>query len=198
MASPSLPGAQTPILRQVGLPGDPDDTPQPLYRGRGRMASSSRRYICPTATRSGPRNSTISSAGWSGCRERALAILAEETAGGAWPATSTSSPKTATPSRRGRWPTTRCSSPKARPRSERSSTRAGPMRLRALHPNEERLYTFWDYTAGAWPRDAGFRIDHLLCSPQAADRLQRRGRRTNGRGARRKPPTMRRVAIELA
>ena len=44
--------------------------------------------------------------------------------------------------------------------------------LRALHPEEPRLYTFWDYTAGAWPRDAGFRIDHLLLSPQAADRLQ--------------------------
>jgi len=43
--------------------------------------------------------------------------------------------------------------------------------LRALHPNEERLYTFWDYTAGCWQRDAGFRIDHLLCSPEAADRL---------------------------
>ena len=43
--------------------------------------------------------------------------------------------------------------------------------LRAFHPDEPRLYTFWDYTAGAWPRDAGFRIDHLLCSPQAADRL---------------------------
>jgi exodeoxyribonuclease-3 len=43
--------------------------------------------------------------------------------------------------------------------------------LRALHPAEERLYTFWDYTAGAWQRDAGFRIDHLLCSPPAADRL---------------------------
>jgi exodeoxyribonuclease III len=43
--------------------------------------------------------------------------------------------------------------------------------LRALHPSEERLYTFWDYTAGAWQRDAGFRIDHLLCSPPAADRL---------------------------
>lgn len=33
------------------------------------------------------------------------------------------------------------------------------------------VYTFWDYTAGAWRRDAGFRIDHLLLSPQAADRL---------------------------
>lgn len=33
------------------------------------------------------------------------------------------------------------------------------------------VWTFWDYQAGAWPRDAGFRIDHLLMSPQAADRL---------------------------
>ncbi|WP_294538058.1 exodeoxyribonuclease III [uncultured Rhodoblastus sp.] len=32
-------------------------------------------------------------------------------------------------------------------------------------------YTFWDYQAGAWPRDHGLRIDHLLLSPQAADRL---------------------------
>ena len=32
-------------------------------------------------------------------------------------------------------------------------------------------YTFWDYQAGAWPRNHGIRIDHLLLSPQAADRL---------------------------
>ena len=43
--------------------------------------------------------------------------------------------------------------------------------LRALHPGDPKLYTFWDYTAGCWQRDAGFRIDHLLCSPEAADRL---------------------------
>jgi exodeoxyribonuclease-3 len=33
------------------------------------------------------------------------------------------------------------------------------------------LYTFWDYQAGAWQRNKGLRIDHLLLSPQAADRL---------------------------
>jgi len=33
------------------------------------------------------------------------------------------------------------------------------------------LYTFWDYQAGAWPKNDGIRIDHLLLSPQAADRL---------------------------
>ena len=33
------------------------------------------------------------------------------------------------------------------------------------------LYTFWDYQAGAWQKNNGIRIDHLLLSPQAADRL---------------------------
>ena len=33
------------------------------------------------------------------------------------------------------------------------------------------VWTFWDYQAGSWQRDAGFRIDHLLLSPQVADRL---------------------------
>ena len=42
--------------------------------------------------------------------------------------------------------------------------------LRAIHPAGP-LYTFWDYQAGAWQRDAGFRIDHLMLSPAAADRL---------------------------
>lgn len=33
------------------------------------------------------------------------------------------------------------------------------------------VWTFWDYQAGCWQRDAGFRIDHLLLSPALADRL---------------------------
>ena len=37
--------------------------------------------------------------------------------------------------------------------------------------DEAKLYTFWDYQAGAWQRNKGIRIDHLLLSPQAADRL---------------------------
>jgi len=32
-------------------------------------------------------------------------------------------------------------------------------------------YSFWDFQAGAWERNNGIRIDHLLLSPQAADRL---------------------------
>ena len=42
--------------------------------------------------------------------------------------------------------------------------------LRARHPTRQ-MWTFWDYQAGCWQRDAGFRIDHLLLSPIAADRL---------------------------
>ncbi len=33
------------------------------------------------------------------------------------------------------------------------------------------VWTFWDYQAGAWQRDHGFRIDHLLVSPELADRM---------------------------
>jgi exodeoxyribonuclease-3 len=33
------------------------------------------------------------------------------------------------------------------------------------------VYSFWDYQAGAFQKDNGIRIDHLLLSPQAADRL---------------------------
>jgi exodeoxyribonuclease-3 len=34
------------------------------------------------------------------------------------------------------------------------------------------LYTFWDYQAGGWQKNNGIRIDHLMLSPQAADRLR--------------------------
>jgi exodeoxyribonuclease-3 len=46
--------------------------------------------------------------------------------------------------------------------------------VRACHP-EPGVYTFWDYQAGAWQKDHGIRIDHVLLSPQAADRLVEAG-----------------------
>ena len=42
--------------------------------------------------------------------------------------------------------------------------------VRACLP-EPGIYTFWDYQAGAWQKDHGIRIDHILASPQAADRI---------------------------
>ena len=43
--------------------------------------------------------------------------------------------------------------------------------IAATHPGGGH-YTFWDYQAGAWQKDHGIRIDHMLLSPQAADRLE--------------------------
>ena len=42
--------------------------------------------------------------------------------------------------------------------------------VRALQPSGP-AYTFWDYQAGAWRRDSGLRIDHVLLSPTLAERL---------------------------
>jgi len=42
--------------------------------------------------------------------------------------------------------------------------------IRLCHPGPG-IYTFWDYQAGSFQKDDGIRIDHLLLSPQAADRL---------------------------
>ena len=39
----------------------------------------------------------------------------------------------------------------------------------------EPYYTFWDYQGGAWKKNHGLQIDHLLLSPEAADRLAEAG-----------------------
>ena len=44
------------------------------------------------------------------------------------------------------------------------------------------MYTFWDYQAGAYQRNRGIRIDHILLTPQAADRLETCGIDTETRG----------------
>ncbi len=53
--------------------------------------------------------------------------------------------------------------------------------VRACHP-EPGVYTFWDYQAGAFQKNDGIRIDHLLLSPQAADRMMAAGVDTFPRG----------------
>jgi exodeoxyribonuclease-3 len=42
--------------------------------------------------------------------------------------------------------------------------------FRVFH-REPHRYTYWDYKEGRWHRDEGLRIDHLLLSPQAVDRI---------------------------
>jgi exodeoxyribonuclease-3 len=56
--------------------------------------------------------------------------------------------------------------------------------IRSAQPHSP-CYSFWDYQAGAWPRNWGLRIDHLMLSPAAADRLSDCGIDRAVRGAER-------------
>jgi len=58
-------------------------------------------------------------------------------------------------------------------------------------------YTFWDYQAGAWQKNNGIRIDHLLLSPEAANRFSSADIEKHVR-AWEKPSDHVPVAIELA
>jgi exodeoxyribonuclease-3 len=60
----------------------------------------------------------------------------------------------------------------------------------------DHVYSFWDYQRGAWERNDGIRIDHLLLTPQAADRLTSAGVDSAVRG-REKPSDHVPVWIEL-
>lgn len=60
--------------------------------------------------------------------------------------------------------------PDARARFRALSYQGWTDAIRAFHP-QGGIYTFWDYQAGCWDKDQGLRIDHLLLSPQATDRL---------------------------
>lgn len=68
--------------------------------------------------------------------------------------------------------------------------------LRATNGAPE-TYTFWDYQAGAWNKNNGIRIDHVLLSPQAADKLNSCGVDKHTRGWE-KPSDHVPVWVELA
>lgn len=48
---------------------------------------------------------------------------------------------------------------------------ADAYRLEHPYTNGDEVFSWWDYRAGAFQAGNGLRIDHLLLSPQAADRL---------------------------
>ncbi len=58
------------------------------------------------------------------------------------------------------------------------------------------IWTYWDFRSGGWQRDQGFRIDHLLLSPLAADRLNSCGVDKEHRG-REKPSDHAPTWVEL-
>jgi exodeoxyribonuclease-3 len=46
--------------------------------------------------------------------------------------------------------------------------------IRARHPDAP-MYTYWNYLRNRWARDAGLRLDHILLSPDLAERLGEAG-----------------------
>jgi exodeoxyribonuclease-3 len=69
---------------------------------------------------------------------------------------------------------TPCSCPETREAYRELLAQGWTDALRHLHPGEA-IYTFWDYMRGAFTRNAGLRIDHLLLSPGLAPRLRAAG-----------------------
>jgi exodeoxyribonuclease-3 len=60
--------------------------------------------------------------------------------------------------------------PESRQAFARMLTQGWTDALRRLHPDGP-LWTFWDYKRERWPADKGMRLDHLLLSPELAERL---------------------------
>jgi len=162
-----------PVLRQVGLPGDPDDTHSRYIEAEvdGLIVAS---IYLPNGNPIGTEKFDYKLKWMDRLRERAAAILAEER-----PAVLAGDynviPEDRDTFSRRAMANDALLQPESQAAFRQIVTQGWTDALRLLNPDEDRLYTFWDYTAGAWPRDAGFRIDHLLCSPQAADRLSGAG-----------------------
>ena len=158
-----------PNLRQVGLPGDPDDSHSRYIEAEVNGVIVASIYL-PNGNPIGTEKFDYKLKWMERLRERAASILAEEK-----PAVLAGDynviPEDRDTFSRRAMANDALFQPESQSAFRAIVNQGWTDALRAVHPDEPRLYTFWDYTAGAWPRDAGFRIDHFLLSPQAADRL---------------------------
>jgi exodeoxyribonuclease-3 len=163
----------TPQLRRTGLPGDPDDSHSRYIEAEvfGFVVGS---IYLPNGNPVGTEKFDYKLRWMDRMREHAADLLAEEkpaVLAGDW---------NVVPEDRDVFSVRATQhdallQPETRAAYRRILHQGWTDALRALHPNEDRLFTFWDYTAGCWQRDAGFRIDHLLCSPEAVSRLRAAG-----------------------
>ena len=151
-----------------------------LRRGRSCQADGRScgwpRSICPTATRSTATNFPTSSPGWSGCAAMRRSLLALEeplVLGGDYNVCPTDRRRL-----RSRRLARRCPAAGRRARAAfRALLNLGfTDAFRALHPEPRPLHLLGLSGRRAGSSDQGLRIDHLLLSPQAADRLSRRHR----------------------
>jgi exodeoxyribonuclease-3 len=159
----------SPKLRRTGLPGDPDDTHSRYIEAEVGDVIVASIYL-PNGNPVGTEKFDYKIRWMERLEARAAELLSEERAvvlAGDW---------NVVPEDRDVFSTRATQhdavmQPEARQAWRRIVHQGWTDSLRAMHPDAPKLYTFWDYTAGCWQRDLGFRLDHLLCSPEAADRL---------------------------
>jgi exodeoxyribonuclease-3 len=159
-----------PTLRRMGLPGDPDDTHSRYIEAEvGDLVVAS--LYLPNGNPVGTEKFAYKLGWMERLYAHAKQLLAEErplVLAGDWNVIPTDDPDDVFSAKA--MASDALAQPESRAALRRILNLGFTDALRARYP-EGALYTFWDYTAGCWQRDAGFRIDHLLLSPQAADRL---------------------------
>ncbi|HEV2746140.1 MAG TPA: exodeoxyribonuclease III [Allosphingosinicella sp.] len=159
-----------PTLRRMGLPGDPDDTHSRYIEAEHDGLVVGSLYL-PNGNPVGTEKFAYKLAWLERLRVHAAALLAEErpiVLAGDWNVIPTDAPDDVFSARA--MAHDALMQPESRAGFRRILHQGWTDAIRARYPDGA-VYTFWDYTAGCWQRDAGFRIDHLLLSPQAADRL---------------------------
>ena len=159
-----------PVERRRGLPGDPDDTHSRYIEAEVGDVVVASIYL-PNGNPVGTEKFAYKLAWLDRLRAHAAELLAEERSAilaGDWNVIPTDDPDDVFSAKA--MASDALMQPESRQGLRRILNLGYTDAIRARYP-EGAVYTFWDYTAGCWQRDAGFRIDHLLLSAQAADRL---------------------------
>ena len=157
-------------LRRVGLPGDPDDSHSRYIEAELDGVVLGGLYL-PNGNPVGTEKFAYKLAWMDRLRAHGAELLAEERPvilAGDWNVIPTDHPDDVFSARA--MASDALMQPESRAAFRTILHQGWTDAIRARYPDGA-VYTFWDYTAGAWQRDAGFRIDHILLSPQAADRL---------------------------
>ena len=159
-----------PAERLIGLPGDPEDSHSRYVEAEVNGVVVASLYL-PNGNPVGTEKFDYKLAWMERLAARARVLLAEEkpvVLAGDWNVIPSDDPDDVFSARAMRHDALMQPEPRAAWR--RILNLGFTDAIRARYP-EGAVYTFWDYTAGCWQRDAGFRIDHLLLSPMAADRF---------------------------
>jgi exodeoxyribonuclease III len=157
-----------PVERQRGLPGDPDDLHSRYLEADVDGITIGSIYLPNGNPQPGPKFD-YKLAWFERLNAHAAALWAEERP------TILAGDYNVVPTPADIWSPTGLAGdaliqPESRAAFRRLNAQGWTDALKMRHPDAQ-LWTFWDYQLNAWPRDAGFRIDHLMLSPEAADRL---------------------------